>query len=517
MDSHELIKVNDAVNGISGPCVTRRRVRRLGTALASGCFFAMLAGCTQVDPRVELDRTLSLITESTGVDLVNDAGPPLLSAEQWDAALSDGLTLDDALRLALLYNRQLQVDFLAIGVAKADLVQSGLFSNPTLAFSAQFPEGGGRSNVQASLAQNIVDLWQIPRKKQVAQARLEETVFRIARLAGDLVAEVRSMYYAAVAADERVTLARATLDLVTKSYNTVKAQREAGAASLLDENLSRGQVLTADLGVRNARLAMANAKRRLARAMAIPQNVDELRLADPLPEPEGTFPSVETLVETARSRRLDLRALATAVQAAEAKVRLETLKVFPDISVGPFVERGERRALPGRNVAADFARASLASGAPTIPGIQSRSERRAARRQEIDALFGPALSMTLPLFDQNQAQIAKARYQYQQTVKSYEALHLAVAQDIRIVLDQTETAAASAVFYRDEIIPQADRNLEFATASYQAGQASILALLEAQRLLVEAKRGHIQAWLDAATARAALSQTLGVPIDAVKE
>lgn len=477
-----------------------------------GCI-GMLAGCMQVKPQAEFARTRQLIGDRTGAEAVYDPDADTLSADEIETMLADALTIEEAVGLALLNNRRLQAEFMAIGSVKADLVQAGLLSNPTFAFSAQFPEGGGRSNVQATLAQNIADLWQIPKRKKAAGAELNETILRVAHFATNLAQETKIDYYRAKAAEELRAVAEKNLGLVNKSYEAVKSQREAGAASLLDENLARGQVLKGELGVRNARLDAANAKRALARRLSLSQSVEALLLADSLPEFSVPTPAAEDAIERARESRLDIQAVEQSVQSLLAKMELEKRKVFPDMTIGPFMERTDRRATPGRNVAADFVRSSLANGALTAPDIQSRRERRQQRSQEIDFLLGPALSMTLPIFDQNQAQIGKAWYAYLRELKEYEAFLIDIAQNIRSAVDEASTAQTNAVYYRNELVPQASRSLEFASASYTAGQTNILTLLEAQRSALEAQRGLTNTLLEACIARARLEQEVGTRLD----
>jgi len=454
-----------------------------------------------------------LIGDRTGVEAVYDPDVAVPSVGEIETVLADGLTVDEAVRLALLNNRRLQAEFMAIGVAKADLVQAGLLSNPTLAFSAQFPEGGGRSNIQASLAQNIAELWQIPKRKAAADAGLNETILRVAHFATNLAQQTKIDYYRAKSAEDLFAVAEKNLELVSKSFEAVRAQREAGSASLLDENLARGEVLTAELGVRNARLAAANAKRALARQLSLSQNVSALSLVDSLPEFSEPTPDAEDAIELARQSRLDIQAVKQSVQSLLARMELEKRKVFPDLTMGPSLERPDRRATPGRDVAADFVRSSLANGAITAPDIQSRHERQQQRRQEIDFLLGPALSMTLPVFDQNQAQIAKAWYGYLREVREYEAILFDIAQNVRSAVDEAGTAETNARYYRDELVPQANRSLEFASASYVAGQTSILTLLEAQRLALETQRGLTNTLLDACTARARLEQEVATQLN----
>ncbi len=473
---------------------------------------AMLTGCARVKPQEDFARARDLITESTGIESVYDPDQEAITRERIDEMLSDGLSLSEALQIALMNNRRLQVDFMEIGIAKADWVQSGLLANPSLGLSLQFPEGGGRSNLQASLAQNIVGIWQIPIKKRMAQRALDQVILRIARQAGELAAGTKASYYKAVAAEEQFKLSQENLELVRKTHEAVQAQREAGMASELDVNLARGQLLSSELKVRNARLAKSNANRQLARKLSLDRDFESTALTDPLPEAPRDVVSAGDLIGLAREVRLDLRALFQHVIAAAASVRLEHLEVFPDVSIGPSAERLERRAAPGRNILADTARSSLASGTPTAPDIQSRAQREEERRQEIEAIIGFALSITLPIWDQNQAQIAKAHYKWLQASRSYEALHLSVAQDIRVAVDTADTASNNLGYYRMELLPQADRNLEFARASYASGQTSLLILLEAQRSLLEARGGYVAIWLDAATALAELENSVGVPL-----
>ena len=439
-------------------------------------------GCATVKPQQDYLRARELIERSTGFERAYSPEEVGLSEDELTTTLADGLTLDEALRLVLLNNRQLQVAFLDIGIARADLVQSGLFSNPSLGVGVLFPAGGGRSNIQANLAQNIVQLWQMPVKKRSAGHALEQKIVNVARLAGELVAETKRAYYHGAAAQDLVEIAEQNLALVTKSSDAISAQREAGAASLLDDNLQRGEVLRAELGLRNAQLATLNAKRSLARLLSLDQRVEELILTDALPEFLSPSLDSDSLITRARKHRLDLQALSEAVLTGEAEVELEYLRVFPEISVGVGGER-----LESRNAGKD--------------------------PQEIDSMWGPHLSVTLPIFDQNQARIARAQYAHVQAIKSYEDLHLSIAQDIRIAVDRASVLWTNVAFYRDGLLPQAQKNLDFTNAAYKAGTTNVLTLLESQRALLDTRGAYVLAWSDASTSLSDLERALGLPLE----
>ncbi|MHC4063775.1 MAG: TolC family protein, partial [Planctomycetota bacterium] len=377
-------------------------------------------------------------------------------------------------------------------------------------------EGGGRSSLQANIAQNIVDLWQMPMKKRAAEHELESRILQLARLAGELAAETKRAYYHGVATRELLTIAEEYLALLTKSHEAIRTQREAGTASPLDENLQRAQVLQAELALRDARLAAVSAKRALARLLSLERDVDELALSDAIPESVAVDFDADALIARARDKRLDLRALAESIRAGDAEIEVEYLGIFPEVSLGVGAERLEKRSLPGRKILADAARASLRNGRLTVPGIESRGERGIAKSPEIDFMWGPTVALEVPIFDQNQAQIAKARYARIQAVKSYEDLYLNIAQDIRIAVDRASTLWGKAAFYRDDMLPQAEKNQDFTDAAYQAGTVDILTLLASQRALLDAHRGYVLVWSDAAISLADLERAVGLPLDSIR-
>ena len=109
------------------------------------------------------------------------------------------------------------------------------------------------------------------------------------------------------------------------------------------------------------------------------------RTVSSLPDPPQWEVEEELLVELALERRLDLRAAERVVSAARARLETELRSRVPSVQLGLSYER--------------------------VDGV--------------DAL-GPAAGVELPLFDQNQAQIAKARYLCEAAEKNLTALRLAV-------------------------------------------------------------------------------------------
>ena len=135
-------------------------------------------------------------------------------------------------------------------------------------------------------------------------------------------------------------------------------------------------------------------------------------------------------------------------------------------------------------------RDSIAGGGLTAPTIQSRAQRQLERRQIIDAILGPSVQITLPIWDQNQAQIAKARYKVSQRRKDYEDLLDTVALDVQNASAQLRSAETVSHYYEREALPRANENMEGARKVFQEGDQGIVVLIEAERSLVTRRAAH---------------------------
>ncbi len=119
--------------------VGRRRGWLAVGVLAGGL---ALAGCARVDPRPDYQQAQAWVQRSTGVERLFDPQQRAEHARLVGQLLQDGLSANEAVQVALLNNADLQAALYEIGVARADLVQAGLLSNPVLGIALQLPAGG---------------------------------------------------------------------------------------------------------------------------------------------------------------------------------------------------------------------------------------------------------------------------------------------------------------------------------------------------------------------------------------
>lgn len=469
----------------------------------------MVIGCATVDPSPDYQRADRLIAERTGVEGVYDPEADELIAEKVDRLLSDGLTVEEAVQVALLNNRSFQALFHEIGLSRAEVVRSGLMTNPSLGLSLRFPEGGGRSNLTLTLAQELIDLWQIPVRKRIAEAQLEQTVLSVARRAVDLAADVTVKYYQLLGFLLAQEIAQQNLELVERSLKLAQDRYTAGQAGKLDVNLTQANLLDVKLEMMSLGRECRIADVELARALGLVRGEQSWKLKGSLPEGPVSVADHTTLLVFAMGRRMDARAMAMQVQAAEDEIRQQYLNIVPSVTLGAELERTENRALPGRKIPADTVRESVRNGQPTVPSIQSRDERNAEKRQIIDSLLGPTLDITLPVWHQNQPEIAKARFKASQKRKEYEDLLDAVAQDVEQAFTRVKVAEEVVTFFEKQALPQARENVDVAQRVYQAGKESIIALIDAQKSLIRQRGECINIRRDYAIALAELKRAVG--------
>src|SRR5688572_18401928 len=210
------------------------------------------SSCATVDPRADFERAAQAIRATTGEEEVFDPNAPLLTPVEIQAALADGLGLKEATGLVLLNNRRLQAGFLALGVSRADFVQAGLLENPSLSLAFLFPDAGGRVRWTADLVGSVAEIWQIPSRKPLARAGLEQRILELSRFAGELVAATKMAYFEGVAAREARSIGRANLELARRSLEGVRRQVAEGVASKTDESLAEGLALGAELSFQRA-------------------------------------------------------------------------------------------------------------------------------------------------------------------------------------------------------------------------------------------------------------------------
>jgi outer membrane protein, heavy metal efflux system len=433
------------------------------------CIFAW--GCATVNPQPDYDRAAQYVAQATGQEVMYRPDREAAVEGQTQTLLANGITAQQAVQICLLNNPRLQAAFFTVGIASADVVQSRLFSNPSFAVSPRFPDSFGPVQVEASVAQNIVELWQIPVRRREAEQSRDQAIFALSREVSTAILAAKTAYVQALKADREQVLIQENVQIAQQLADLAVTREEAGVGSIVDINLARSELLKAELSRKAAALSRLEARAALAKLLGLTTPPEDLQLIDALPDPPQWTLEPERLLALARASRFDLKAAEQAVHAAEAHVQLEHRKFLPSLEVG---------------------------------GVRDAEDRT-----------GPSVEFVLPLFDQNQARVARAIYQYQQAEKMLDALLRELPQDTRLAYERARTAWETSHFYRDQLLPLRETSLNISREAYEAGRASFLQVLEAERTLLETRAGYVATLQNSAAAVVELERVTGQPVSTI--
>jgi cobalt-zinc-cadmium efflux system outer membrane protein len=139
-----------------------------------------------------------------------------------------------------------------------------------------------------------------------------------------------------------------------------------------------------------------------------------------------------------------------------------------------------------------------------------------------------SLSLPLPLFDRNQANIGRARLDLRRAENEGERLRIAVMRDVTEAVRKAERSATLlAVFEKPAggavpgtptgthdtggMIERAETALKVAEKSYRAGAISLIELLEAQRTYLDTRAQYLRALHDFRQAAVDVTHAVGEP------
>src|SRR5882757_8307909 len=95
--------------------------------------------------------------------------------------LKKPLSINSAVQIALLNNRDLLATFEDVGVSAADLREAGMWKNPSVNLSLRFPDRPpSLTDAEEGVAFDLLDLFMIPLRKRVAAERLAAAQLRVA-------------------------------------------------------------------------------------------------------------------------------------------------------------------------------------------------------------------------------------------------------------------------------------------------------------------------------------------------
>jgi cobalt-zinc-cadmium efflux system outer membrane protein len=136
-------------------------------------------------------------------------------------------------------------------------------------------------------------------------------------------------------------------------------------------------------------------------------------------------------------------------------------------------------------------------------GVQSE------REPEGETITGPSLSVELPIFNQNQANVARREAQLRRAYDNFEREAVEIRSEVRELRDKLIFNRDLAQFYKDDLVPIRREARDQMQLQYNAMIVGPLQLFTARQQEIAAERAYVEAKRDYWVDRAELEQTVG--------
>ncbi|MCB1117547.1 MAG: TolC family protein [Chlamydiia bacterium] len=429
------------------------------TLIKSICLFSMLVlvinGCCRVDTDAQpiFNQIHDDVAHLTNQDVYWDSSlDDCLRAVSITDLLKEDLNENTAVQIALLNNRDLQATYESLGIAKAQLAQSGLLKNPVFLFSYRFSTVSSVTDlIDMSLYQNFLELLLIPLKKRLARAELEATKAMVTNQILEVIAQTKIAFYKSLSAKQIWDLKIDVLLANELSFIAAQKLYEVGNITELEVAMERSLYEQAKLDVASAEITFLEAREKLNVSMGLWGLQIDWKLASHLFLPDSSE-EYDTIENDAIASSIDLKIAFNEIKATAAGFGVDTTRlIFPQMDIGVSSERDESVWY-----------------------------------------VGPAFNLAIPLFDFGQANSAKAKARIMQQWNQYTALAVEIRSLARISRFTLLNALRQSRYLEKVIVPLAEQITNLTLLQNNAMQLGVFHLLSAKNRELEKKIQHVQ-------------------------
>jgi len=388
-------------------------------------------------------------------------GPPAVAVSPLQS-----LTMDQALEAAFSNNPELAAAQWDIGIAQGDLQQAGLMPNPQVSWEAEDTRRNSRTTT-VLINQQIELGGKRGARVDLASRNQDAVGIELERKRNVLRADVIQAFSSASTAQQRVLLARQSLELAERGLRVAQGRIKSGKTSPVEGTRAEVQLSEVRLELRRAERDEASALQQLALVMGAPLPVflvvgDSSRSMPAVPDPLLLLDRID--------RTAELRLAALQIDQREASLELERAQRIPDLTVSV------------------------------------GSQYDALERERVNVV---GLSMPIPLFNRNQGNVLAAARRTDQARDLRNASELRLRTEIQTTLDQWRTANTEVASFNQTILPAAQSAVDTATRGFEMGKFNFLDVLDAQRTLISARTQYIQAITEATNAWVRIERIFG--------
>jgi len=379
---------------------------------------------------------------------------PIKAVDKNNQPVNKKISLEEALKIAIEKNPQLQSTRDQVDAAIGSLRQSKLYPNPVLELLA---EEMPNSEVGLNQSQNLVGITQpiITGGKRglgikVNEKSKEKNEFERDAVLLNVIADTKKAFYKVIGDQEGLAIAKKVEEIAKGIYESEKARFEAGEVAITNVLRAEVELSKARNLVSNAEGNLQNSIKELQTVMGIPEEIIDGSTGKLLSRPaELSLPELELKMN---NNQPFLKASKKNIEIAETQLSLEKRQVIPDI-----------------NLSAGYKRLTQENVDTVQMGV------------EIPA----------PFFNRNQGNIQKGKA----LSRKAKSENLSVYNDLLFQLKKNfnsyNVERKRVIEYRDKILPKAEESLKLITRGYKEGEFDYIDLLDAQRTWAETRISYI--------------------------
>ncbi|HKQ75100.1 MAG TPA: TolC family protein [Blastocatellia bacterium] len=429
------------------------------------------------------------VEKRTGHGL-NAASKAETSAMPEGISLDDGVTEDEAVAIALWNNPTLQAEMMALGLARADVIQAGQLTNPQLTmifpFSFRILEAVANWPIEA--------IWQRPKRVAAAKLEMERVGETLVVRALDLVRDVRLAYAEYAAAQTRAGMADEIMRERREIAVIINARLRAGDISELETNVSVREARLAEERAMRFDQEAVIAKERLRGLLGFANNEAPLNLI--APTSVFTPPSAQ-IISMPASTVSAVRSSDTPAAVYESEHLNELIKQALDAR--PELKAGEL-GIEAAGARAKWERSRIIN----VTAIAKEYGRGTNGFEQ-----GPGLMIELPIFNRNQGNVSRAEAEIERAAKQLIAARQRVVAEVREAYAQFTQAREAHRLWRARVLPPLEQDIRLAETAYRSGDVAYLFVLETARRYSDERLREAEYVLTTARALAQLERSVG--------
>jgi cobalt-zinc-cadmium efflux system outer membrane protein len=442
--------------------IDREQIRVSRTDLAAQNLQPEAAQVVANEPEViSVAASMSAEASEPAVQIAADVSvAPLETAATSLIEQSEFVTLDELVSLGLANNPAIAELSAAANKAAGYRTQVGLYANPIIGYQGQQLADRGTDQHLLFAEQEYVTANKLQLNRSVqneaVRAQLQEWEAQKLRVTTD----IQVLFYEAVGFQKQLALIEAFRGVMDRGTELAKLRFNAAESSKIDLLQSQVQRSEIDVVHRRVLAQYSAAWRELSAIIGLPLPTN-CRFVGEFPESHGAMRWEETAASIV-ARSPEYSAAQARISQARAELHRQGVQAVPNLTwqLGAGKDNGTGSGM-----------INLQVGGP------------------------------VPLFNNNQGNIAAARAEYCRATMEAQRIEQAIRARLANVSRDFESSLGAVEVYRNEMLPNAGEALQLAESAYKAGEMDFVQLLVARRNYFESNLLFVDAQSRLAVAR----------------